>query len=103
MPFKLLRIFNNNKLKFQIQKFIIIILINKFWKKKTIIWLCKDELIFISLFYFKNKICKNTIATFIFKRNQEIYRKFKVYSLNRIMNNKIKFFTAKLNGISRDE
>ena len=38
--------------------------------------MCIDELIFISLFYFKSKICKNTIATFIFKRNQEMYRKF---------------------------
>ena len=76
MPFKLLRIFNYNKLKFQLKKFIIIILINKLKKKKTIIWMCIDELIFISLFYFKSKICKNTIATFIFKRNQEMYRKF---------------------------
>ena len=56
-----------------------------------------DELIFISLFYFKSKICKNTIATFIFKRNQEMYRKF------IFMSNKIKFLTEKLNGISRDE
>ena len=65
--------------------------------------MCIDELIFISLFYFKSKICKNTIATFIFKSNQEIYRKFKVHFLDRFMNNKIKFLTAKLNGISRDE
>ena len=65
--------------------------------------MCIDELIFISLFYFKSKICKNTIATFIFKSNQEIYRKFKERFLNRFMNNKIKFLTAKLNGISRDE
>ena len=34
MPFKLLRIFNYNKLKFQLKKFIIIILINKLKKKK---------------------------------------------------------------------
>ena len=32
MPFKLLRIFNYNKLKFKLQKFIIIILINKLKK-----------------------------------------------------------------------